>query len=457
MAYRASAPDWRVRGRPLFRLQATLIGFLCFSASAVPRLLPALLGVLALVAAIHVLAVDPKRPLKLLRTSVGIALAVFIAYLFINATWAPDRPAGFAKAAGVLGLTAAVFLIAASYCLRSDSDARVLAKSALIGLLIGAAFLLIELGFDEPIMRFVNNHIVQLLDITPKKAKVVHGEVTHLSAFILNRNVTSLVLLLIPALLFTLALTAGTARRVGLVALVAATATCVLVSESGTSVVAFFVGALVLALAALSLRATRMFLVGAWTVAVLLAVPLSALPYDLGWHHWTWLPPESVAARFYIWKQMADEVYKRPITGIGIRGTRALGVTLPPDAAKQRQTTDVMRGRRVPHAHNVFLQTWLELGAIGAVLLLGVGLAALRQMRNLPPVLQGSSYALFATCFAIGVSGFDLWQTWLLSAVALAWAAMLLATRLLALAPLKAAEACPGKRRRKAALRATIG
>jgi O-antigen ligase/polysaccharide polymerase Wzy-like membrane protein len=455
MGYRVSAPDWRVTGRPLFRLQATLIGLLCFSAGAVPRLLPTLLGLLGLVAAIHVLVVDPKRPLKLLTTSVGIALTVFIAYLFINATWAPDRAAGLAKAAGVLGLAVAVFVIAASYCLRSDADARVLAKSALIGLLIGAAFLLIELAFDEPIMRFVNNNIVQLLDITPKKAKVVDGEVTRLSAFILNRNVTSLVLLLIPALLFTLALTAGRARQVGLVALIAATATCVLISESGTSVVAFFVGTLVLGLGSLSLRATRIILAGAWTIATLLAVPLSAQPYDLGWHHWTWLPPKSVAARFYIWKHMADEVYKQPFTGIGIRGTRTLRVTLPPDVEMQRQPTGATRGRRATHAHNVFLQTWLELGAIGAVLLLGVGLAALRQMRNLPPLLQGSSYALFATCFAIGVSGFDLWQTWLLSAVALAWAAMLLATRLLVLAP-PSVEACPEKRRRKGALRATI-
>jgi len=455
MGYSASAPDWRVTGRPLFRLQAILIGLLCFSAGAVPRLLPALLGLLGLVAAIHVLVVDPKRPLKLLKTAIGIALAVFIAYLFINASWAPDREAGFAKAAGVLGLAVAVFVIAASYCLRSDADARVLAKSALIGLLIGAAFLLVELAFDEPIMRFVNNNIVQLLDINPKKAKVVHGEVTHLSAFILNRNVTSLVLLLIPALLFTLALTVGTVRRVGLVALVAATATCVLISESGTSVVAFFVGALVLALAALSLRATRITLAGAWTIATLLAVPLSVLPYDLGWHHWTWLPPESVAARFYVWKHMADEVYKQPFTGIGIRGTRTLRVTVPIEVETQGRRTDVIRGRRATHAHNIFLQTWLELGAIGAVLLLGVGLAALRQMRNLPPVLQGSSYALFATCFAIGVSGFDLWQTWLLAAVALAWAAMLLATRLLVFAP-PGAEACPDKRRRKGALPATI-
>ena len=102
--HRASAPDRGGRGRLLLRLQATLVGLLCFSAGAVPRLLPALLGVLALVAAIHVFTVDPKRPLMLLRTAFGIALAVFIAYLFINATWAPDREAGLAKAATVLGL-----------------------------------------------------------------------------------------------------------------------------------------------------------------------------------------------------------------------------------------------------------------------------------------------------------------------------------------------------------------
>src|ERR1700687_4149280 len=102
--HRASAPARGGRGPLLIRLEATLVGLLYFSAGAVPRLLPVLLGVLALVAAIHVFTVDPKRPLMLLRTAFGIALAVFIAYLFINATWAPDREAGLAKAATVLGL-----------------------------------------------------------------------------------------------------------------------------------------------------------------------------------------------------------------------------------------------------------------------------------------------------------------------------------------------------------------
>ncbi len=451
---RAAAKDWRLGAVALLRVEAGLIGLVCFAAGAVPRLLPALLGLLALIAAIHVFAVDSALPLRLLRSAVGIALAAFIAYLFINATWAPDRSEAFAKAATVLGLVAAVLLIAASYSLRDPQEARMLAKSALAGLAIGMAFLLIELNFGEPIARFLNNHVVHLFEVTPKKTKVVEGEVTKLSAFVLNRNVTSLVLLLIPCLLFTGALATSYSRRFSLVALIAATAAIVLLSESGTSVVAFFVGALVLALAALSLKVTRTLLAVGWTIATLLAVPLGALPYELGWHHWTWLPPQSVAARFYIWKYVADEVHQKPITGIGIRGTRALHLVIPADSNDPNNSGFALEGRAARHPHNIYLQTWLELGGIGAVLLLAVGLAGLWQMRLLPPALQGASYGLFAISGAIGLSGFDLWQTWLLAAVAFAWAAMQLAARLPALFLAADAHACAGESR-KAALPAT--
>src|SRR5262249_36528295 len=159
----------------------------------------------------------------------------------------------------------------------------------------------------------LNNHVVQLFNVSPKKTKIVEGEVTKIAAFVLNRNVTSLVLLLIPGLLFTTALATTTARRVSLAVLIGATAVAGLLSASATSLVAFFVGGLVLALAAFSLKITRIVLIAGWTAATLLAVPLGALPYELGWHHWTWLPPESVAARFYIWKYVADRVPEHPI------------------------------------------------------------------------------------------------------------------------------------------------
>jgi O-Antigen ligase len=432
----------------LFRLEAALLALVCFSAPGVPRLVPLVLGFLAAVAAIHVFTVDRARPLKFLSTGVSLALLAFTAYLFINATWAPDRAQGVAKAATVLGLIVAVVLLGASYSLRDKNEARVLAKWALVGLICGLGFLLIEITFDEAIARFVNNHIVQVFTLSPKKMKIVAGEVTEVAPFELNRNAASLVLLLLPGLLFIGALATTTARRLSFVVLIMAAAVAVLFSQSGTSVVAFFVGGLVLALGAFSLKATRRLLAVGWTVATLLAVPLGALPYELGWHHWTWLPPESVAARFYIWKYVADRVYEKPITGIGIRGTRALHLHIPTDQGDPSHAAYALKGREPRHPHNIYLQTWLELGAIGAVLLLGVGLAALWQIRLLPPMLEASAYALFAASAMIGLSGFDLFQTWLLAALAFAWAGIMLAARLPAPPFLARIHPCDGRDRK---------
>jgi O-antigen ligase len=206
-------------------------------------------------------------------------------------------------------------------------------------------------------------------------------------------------------------------------------------SESGTSVAAFFAGALVLALSALSLKAARVALMTAWTVAMLFAVPLAALPYDLGWNRWTWVPASSVGARLYIWKHMADEVWKKPVTGLGIRGARTLKLQLPADLKTLRAPVTVADGRRVPHPHNVFLQIWLELGAIGTLLALAVGLVALWQIGTLPALVQAGAYGLFAVSAVVGASAFDLWQTWLFGSYVFAWAAILLAKRLGEVAP----------------------
>jgi hypothetical protein len=62
-------------------------------------------------------------------------------------------------------------------------------------------------------------------------------------------------------------------------------------------------------------------------------------------------------------------------------------------------------------------------------------------------LFQASAYALFAACCAIGLSGFDMFQTWLLGAAALAWSLMLLARRLTyasAAAGLQSLKAMPG-------------
>jgi O-antigen ligase len=410
----------------LFRLEASLIGLLTFSAGAMPRLIPALFGLLGLVAALNLSSTDWRHQYVLLKSPLAMSLAIFVGYLFINATWAPDPVASLLKAATVLGLVVATFLTAASYSLRAPEDVGILAKCALAGLLTGAAFLLIEIVFDDPIMRFINNHIVKVMRVGHKNATVVGGQVTQVAAFVLNRNATSMMLLLIPGALFTAALSSKAVQNGVLAAVVLVIGLAILLSQSGTSTVAFFLSAVVLGISALSLQTARFLLVTGWVLATMLAVPLAKLPYDMGWQHWTWLPPESVAARFYIWKYSADDASKRMLTGIGIRGMRALHLVIPVDPNDPNMGY-ALKGRAARHPHNVFLQTWLELGAIGAVLLLSIGLAGLWALRNWPVLFQASGYALFAACCAIGLSGFDMFQTWLIGATALAWSLMLLA------------------------------
>jgi O-antigen ligase len=198
---------------------------------------------------------------------------------------------------------------------------------------------------------------------------------------------------------------------------------------------ALIVGWIIFASGLISLRATRMILMGSWAFAVILAVPLSSLPYTLRWQDLPWLSSSSsIVDRINIWKFTADKVYERPIAGIGIRSAR----TLDSKSVFTRERREKKFGARprinAPHPgwhpHNVYLQTWLELGAIGAALLLAVGIAALWQLQHLNPLFERAGYALFAICGAVGVSGFDLWQTWLLATLALAWTAMLLASYL---------------------------
>jgi hypothetical protein len=96
-----------------------------------------------------------------------------------------------------------------------------------------------------------------------------------------------------------------------------------------------------------------------------------------------------------------------------------LHLKIPTEADDPSHAAYALKGREARHPHNIYLQTWLELGAIGAALLLGVGLAWLWAIGPWPPFLQGSAYALFAVGGAVGVSGFEFWQTWMLAVVTL--------------------------------------
>ena len=113
---------------------------------------------------------------------------------------------------------------------------------------------------------------------------------------------------------------------------------------------------------------------------------------------------------------------KAPLLGVGVASTKELDEARAPVAEKPADFTYPLRTGR--HSHNVFMQTWYELGAAGAVLLLALGLAAIRTLARLPVRNQPFAFAGFVSAVLIGSFSWGIWQTWFLAAYGI-WAVML--------------------------------
>ena len=92
------------------------------------------------------------------------------------------------------------------------------------------------------------------------------------------------------------------------------------------------------------------------------------------------------------------------------------------DARRQAPATGADAGgyvypwRSGPHAHNVFLQVWYELGAVGARLFCALGLAVLAAIARAARPAQAYLAAGFASASVIGAFTWGLWQPWFLAA-----------------------------------------
>jgi hypothetical protein len=98
-------------------------------------------------------------------------------------------------------------------------------------------------------------------------------------------------------------------------------------------------------------------------------------------------------------------------------------------AHKPRADAEAARPPEVPgqafpqwtgrHGHNIYLQTWYELGAIGAGLLLAMGLLILSWLGTLARPGQDYAAAAFVCASVMCASSFGMWQAWFIAATML--------------------------------------
>jgi O-antigen ligase len=383
--------------------------------SAVPRLtwlfLP-LIGVALIVPTLH-RDCDWRR---LLKPNVALITFLLLAlYVLLNATWAASHVAALGKAALLLGVALITFAASKAIAEMEQRQLRRIALAFTAGAFLGALLLLFELVTDGAITRLAMNSIPWLHPNSAKHVVISHGEVTKIKRPTLNQNVAMLIFHMWPGLLVLKTAESGARRLVLIGLLFLVLAIPIAISEHDSSQVALIGSLLIFPVAWTWPRVIVPTLAVLWCVAFVLVLPLDFLAYKTELHMAPWLP-SSARARVILWEYTAERVLDHPWVGIGADSTAAL--------KEQRELAEQPTGFVFPrttgeHAHDLFLQTWYELGAIGAILIAFAGVAIALRIPLLPSEAQPFAAATFAVFASVEAFAWGIWQTWLMCAVGL--------------------------------------
>src|SRR5262245_58671833 len=344
--------------------------------------------------------------------AVWVLPSIFALYVALSATWSRDPQA--ALAAGTLF---GVFLLATRVAFLGGLEAEPSVLERLCGYFVaavatGAVLLAITIYSHGALHKAICAVFPGLAPSDRDFVRFGSNGLEFVGLPYFNRNIALLNLLLWPALLVL-------AKRVvdwrtallpiGLFALVALTT---LGSDHQTSVLALGASSLIFLIYRLSPRSARILILIGWVAAILLVRPAVLIAYDQQLHKASWMQ-EGARARIILGAYTARQVAKAPILGVGAQTTRAES-----DAGR---AAEVLPGHAFPqwtgrHGHNVYLQTWYELGLVGAGLLLGLGLLILSWLWTLARPGQDYAAAAFVCASAMCASSFGMWQAWFIAA-----------------------------------------
>lgn len=384
---------------------------------------PSILLPLAMLPALHLLvrgeiSVRPKSDWSRFFLYSGAALLVWCG---VSAAWSADPTQSLQSTAKVAGIVFAAWLcgthLQVSANLASPAWLRFLTSAFFAAALIICALMLVNyLALSD---RFETEEYKNIYIVGPSGNVVLRSWYNQAAAFlILSAWIVAAVRLGRPVWVYAaiLALTAVTAVSVGY----------------WIGVVAIAGGVFVFAVA---LRFKRQ-------ISILMAVAVVSAAVSLPWvssqfpsfEQAVETPPSgnpSFVHRTLIWRFVSDAIAEKPLLGWGMDGSRHI------PGGNERIPMSVngvpKNFEHLPlHPHNSFLQLWLELGAVGALLfsVIVCGLYALLGRVNMP----GKSAELYmgALTSALMMMGasFSLWSNWWLAAMGIVAVTAVLVTRI---------------------------
>jgi hypothetical protein len=379
-----------------------------------PRTIPYTMAALA-AALIAVAAI--QHEFDVFRPALGwveFAIFGFIAYSAVSAAWA-FRPSGAVVPVITAALCFTGYLIAAKAISSGCRlTAQRMAEGLWLGLFIGVIYLGIEIFTHQAIKLALLRelHIPKSWLRPPKNYIWSNGQLVGVAAVDLTRNIAPISLLFWPALLALRRTAEKRAVPILSALLIICVAVVVVASEHETSKVALPFSALIFVISRMNASRSGRLLQIAWIAACLVVIPCTMALHRLDLQHSPWFQM-SFRHRIVIWNHTAEETLKSPIFGIGA------GMMYQLDPAGEKQLPEDPFPSVAPHAHNVYLQTWFELGAIGAALLALVGLAILERIRFLDDRHGPYAQATFASVMVMISSSYGMWQPWFMAMVAM--------------------------------------
>jgi exopolysaccharide production protein ExoQ len=326
-----------------------------------------------------------------------LILALFIIWCALSLIWALNPVSGARKLIDLVALALSLVAMLALGQRADRAQRRWLCKPLIGGMAIGFIVLAIEALFDFPLYRAVMG------SANPKLADLVE----------VKRSVDALPLLVWPAC-FALA-RLGWPWLGAIVAGVFAVA-CIKLTAS-TATLGMFFSLVILAASFVSVIWVRRLLAMGTVLAFILIIPVAIIAYDSGGTTSHWLK-HSAQHRVEIWHFAAEHALDRPLLGHGFNASRyvpnggAVSEFLPPGQSL------------IPlHPHDAFLQIWLELGAVGAIVVAAGLVLMLRAVGRWPSDMARFILPGYAAGIVVAALAFGIWQSWWMATIAFSIAA----------------------------------
>ena len=346
--------------------------------------------------------------------AVASCLGTFLLYAMLSASWAVEPAIALTKAAVALAVGAGTLLMALTLVGETRSNLLHMGEGVCVGLCVGLSYLWIELLTDQGVKLW----LFRALELRPQDFNSPSNftwdgtKLISIAKDGLTRNIAPTVLFLWPALLTIKGAGRSSWHFAGATLLVLLTTAVVMTAAHESSKLALVVSLGAFGVALVSRRWAGRLVMLAWVLACLAVVPVVLLAHRLDLQNASYLQ-KSARHRIVIWNFTAEKMLESPWVGTGANMTYVLGPAL-------ERAAPPVPGESLPrtlsiHSHSIYLQTWFELGVVGASLLTLVGLFILRAIRGLTPQLQAYAYAAFSAAAAMAATSYGMWQFWFMA------------------------------------------